>query len=625
MPGIVGLITRMPPEQAEAELRRMVDSLRHEAFYEAGIWLDHSLGVYIGWIARQGSGSEAMPLYNERGDVGLVFSGEDYPEPGLVQSLKARGHEVAPARWAYLVHASEEDPAFPAGLNGRFHGLLMDRTHKTAMLFNDRYGMHRVYFHQAKEAFYFAAEAKAILAVRSELRTPDFQGLGELVATGHVLQDRTIFNGIHVLPAAAAWHFEDGLLTRKAKYFHVREWENQTPLEAESYYQHLRDVFSRNLPRYFNGSAPIGIALTGGLDTRAIMAWRKPKPASLPCYTYGGTFRDCQDVQIARQVATACRQPHAVISVGDEFLSRFSHYAERATYLAEGCVDVSNSPDLYVSEKARAIAPVKIVGTYGSEIIGRTVVFKPEAPVLDLFRPEFVSYVNEAVDTYNQVRSEHPLTFAAVRQSQWHHHGIFALEETQLGVRSPFLDNDFVRTVYRAPKFSGVGDCRLRMISEGNSALSRIRSDRGVGGTLEGFSAAVFRSFLEFTVKAEYAYDSGMPQWLARIDHLLSPFHFERFFLGRHKFSHFRVWYRDSLADYVKQMLLDPMTLSRQYVQRRTLERVVRGHLEGNRNYTKAIHKLLTLELLHRLFFDSRSSIPSLTERRIAATGFGSA
>ena len=72
--------------------------------------------------------------------------------------------------------------------------------------------------------------------------------------------------------------------------------------------------------------------------------------------------------------------------------------------------------------------------------------------VPDLFRPEFVSWVEQAVDTYDAIRNEHPVTFAAVRQSQWHHSGVFALEEAQLEVRCPFLDNDFVQTVYRAPR-----------------------------------------------------------------------------------------------------------------------------------------------------------------------------
>ena len=85
-----------------------------------------------------------------------------------------------------------------------------------------------------------------------------------------------------------------------------------------------------------------------------------------------------------------------------------------------------------------------------------------------------------------------------------------------------------------------------------------------------------------------------------------SPLHLERFFLGRHKFYHFRVWYRDTLSGYIREMLLDPRTLSRPYLDRKQVERIVQGHLKGGRNYTTAIHKVLTLELIHRLFIDPR-------------------
>jgi hypothetical protein len=65
MPGIVGLVTRLPREFAEAELLRMVAALRHESFYVAGTWMDERLGVYVGWVARLGSFAEGMPMHNE--------------------------------------------------------------------------------------------------------------------------------------------------------------------------------------------------------------------------------------------------------------------------------------------------------------------------------------------------------------------------------------------------------------------------------------------------------------------------------------------------------------------------------------------------------------------------------
>ncbi len=219
MPGIVGLITKVPREFAEPQLLRMVEALRHEPFYTAGTWIDESAGVYVGWVARKNSFSDGMPLQNERGDVVLLFSGEEYPEPGTARRLKEREHEFDMEGPAYLVHVYEEDAAFPAGLNGRFHGVLTDRTRGTTTLFNDRYGMHRIYYHESKEAFYFAAEAKAILAIRPELRRVDPRGLGEFVACGCVLENRTLFDGIHVLPPAAAWVFRGGAIERKSTYF----------------------------------------------------------------------------------------------------------------------------------------------------------------------------------------------------------------------------------------------------------------------------------------------------------------------------------------------------------------------------------------------------------------------
>jgi asparagine synthase (glutamine-hydrolysing) len=602
----------MPRERAESELRQMVESLRHESFYSTGTWIDESSGIYAGWSAIGNSFSDGMPLHNERGDVTLVFSGEEYPEPGTARQLKERGHEVEISGPSYLVHLAEEDPAFPSGLNGRFHGVLADRTRGAATLFNDRYGMHRIYYHESKDAFYFAAEAKAILAVRSELRDPDAKSLGEFVACGCVLENRTIFQGIQVLPPGSSWRFENATPRHRGTYFDSAEWERQGTLEPEAYYRQLREVFSRNLPRYFNGREPVAVSLTGGLDTRMIMAWWKPAPESLPCYTFGGPYRDCQDVVIARRIAKICGQPFQVIEIGDEFLGRFAHYAERTVYLSDGCAAVNRAADLYTNEIAAKIAPVRMTGNYGSEILRRLRAFKAIAPKAELFRPEFFAQVEAAKATYAGVLSGHAVSFTAFRQAPWYQYGLLSLEQTQLTVRSPYLDNDVVRTAFRAPNseiaksdmFEDNDDCS-RLIADGSQVLQKIRTDRGLGGN-HGWSTPIVRAMLEFSFRAEYAYDYGMPQWLARLDHAFKFLRLERQFLGRHKFCHYRVWYRDALANYVREMLLDSRTLSRPYVQPKVVETMVQHHLNGDANYTSEIHRLLTLELVHRQFFDPR-------------------
>ena len=607
MPGIVGLITKRPRHEAEPQLLRMLESMGRESFYRTGSWIDESMGVYVGWTVRGNSFADGMPLRSEGGAVSLFFAGDEFSQPTPVAST---GNGAQPPGPSYLVRLYEQDPEFPASLNGMFHGLVADTRSQTAFLFNDRYGMHRLYYHEApkEDTFYFAAEAKAILAVRPELRRADLRGLGEFVTCGCVLENRTVFENVHVMPGGALWRFRAGALERNGKtaYFQPSQWEEQPELELEAYYRELRDIVAASLPRYFQGPEQTGMALTGGLDTRVIMALRSAPPHSLPCYTFGSERRDCQDVVVARRVADACQQSHEAIPLGNGYLANFAHYAERTMSMTEGCVDVSRSSDLYFSEKVRAIAPAKVVGTYGSEILCRLAMFRPAQPLPGLFRPELLASVRQAGDTYESLRREHPVTFAAFRQSPWYHFGILSLEQTQLTVRSPFLDNDFVRTVYRAPKSAPTnGDLRLRLIADGNPMLARMRSDRGVVADSGRLTAALSRNLLEFSFRAEYAYDYGMPEWLARIDHAFSPLHLERLFLGRHKLSHFRIWYRDVLSAYVREMLLDSRTLSRPYLDRNRVESIVDGHLKGNRNYTSAIHKLLSLELLHRLFFDS--------------------
>ena len=604
MPGIVGIATKIPREKAERELRCMVEALRHEPFYETGVWIDESMGLYLGWCIDRESFAAGMPLANETGDLILIFSGEEFPDPDRRSRLKNDGHLFDPVGPSYLVHAAEGDSRFPSTLNGRFAGVLIDRRQGVATLFNDRYGMHRIYYHEAKEGFYFAAEAKAILAVQPDQRRIDPRGLGELISCGCVLEDRTLFHGLRILPGAAEWRLRGGALECRNTYFHPHEWENQARLEPEAYYDQLREVFSRILPRYFEGEQRVGMSLTGGLDTRMIMAWQRQKPGALPCYTFGGPLRDSQDVVIARRVAALCQQPHRVLSVDDKFFSRFGDYATRSVYLTDGCVGTNLCPDLYIYEQAREIAPVRMSGNYGGEVLRRVRAFKPWEPAPGVFQPELVTQIETARQTYAQVIQEHPLTFAVFRQAPWYHFGILALEQTQLTLRTPYLDNEFVRTVFRAPDVAcATNDVCLRLVGEGSRALRRIRTDRGVGGNGRLFSTAS-RAILEFLFKAEYAYDYGMPQWVAGVDYHLSRLHLERIWLGRHKAYHFRIWFQHQLSQYVRETLLDSRSLSRSYVDRRSLTTLVERHVSGRRNYTNELHKLLTVELVHRLFVD---------------------
>ncbi len=580
----------------------MLQSMMHENFYRAGQQAHAALKLWVGWVCHQGSFSDCLPIWNERRDICLIFSGETYADNVEVQRLLRTGHDYNPNNASYLVHLYEEvGIKFLEKLNGWFSGILIDLREQHVVLFNDRFGLDRVYYHETKQGLYFSSEAKALLKILPPLRQLDPQGMGEFFSCGSVLQDRTLFSGVSLLPPGSAWWFAPGKPARKRNYFRREHWEEQAPLSSAEYEERLKEIWARVLPRYFQGEERVGLSLTGGVDSRMILAWAPSASGALPCYTFGGKYRECMDVKVARKIAAVCRQPHQVIEVSDEFLRGFPALAEKSVYLSDGSMDVTGAIDVYVQRKARQIAPVRITGTNGGEILRRLVAFKPTPFNPDILTPEMAGHVRAAAATYAGELSGHRLSFTAFKQTPWYMCSKFALERSQLTLRMPFFDNELVALSYQTPpELIDSNEPALHLIADRAPALRQIETDRGLTGrALPGITRAR-HLYQQFTFKAEYAYDYGMPPWLAAIDHRLGRLHLEKLFLGRHKFHHFRVYYRDHFASFIRDLLLDTQARSRPYLVGTQLERIVNGHLSGAENHTLAIHKLLTSELIHR-------------------------
>jgi len=519
--------------------------------------------------------------------------------------LRRHGHEFGSEDASYLVHLYEEMGCeFLGKLNGWFSGVLVDFREQKCVLFNDRYGVNRIYYHEDARSFYFSSEAKSLLKILPGTRQLNLRSLGELLSSDAVLQNRSLFSGISLLPGGSSWVFSRGEAVKKKAYFKPEAWESQPELSGSAFYERLKETWTRILPKYFRGKQPAGLSLTGGVDSRLILAWAQRPPGMLPCYTWGGKYRDCADVKIARRAARISHQPHKTILVGDDFLSQFPELAARTTYISDGTMDVTGSIDLYVQRQARQIAPVRLSGVCGGEILRRLVMFKPDPPQEDLFDPELARSFRDAAITYASELQGHRLSFTAFKQAPWYMASKFTLERSQITYRTPYFDNDLIALAYQTPAHLLSNDPAIRLIADGNQALGKIGTDRGIASRSIPGITYIRHAYQEFTFKAEYAYDYRMPQWLARLDHIFAPLHLERLFIGRHKFHHFRVWYRDELSRHLKEMLLDSEARSRPYLRAHSLEKIVKAHTNGYRNYAFEIHKILTLELIQRKFVE---------------------
>jgi len=579
----------------------MVKCLKHEPFYSDGTYINKELGLWSGWACHKGAFEDCLPIWNEKKDICLLFSGEDFTDQVDIAALRMRGHEFGSDDASYLVQLYEEmGCAFLEKLNGWFSGVLLDLRAQKLVLFNDRYGVNRIYYHEDASGFYFASEAKSLLKILPGTRQLDLRSLGEVLCCEAVLENRSLFSGISLLPGGSSWVFSRGEPVKKKTYFKQEAWENQPALRESEFYEKLEETWRRVLPKYFLGKQSIGLSLTGGVDSRMILAWAPRLPGTLPCYTWGGKYRDCADVKIARRTAKVCRQPHNTILVGAEFLSQFHDLAERAVYISDGTMDVTGSIDLYVQRLARQIAPVRLSGVCGGEILRRLVMFKPDPAQQGVFDPELERSFRDATATYAGELQGHRLSFASFKQAPWYMASKFTVERSQVTYRTPYFDNDLVALAYQTPEKLLNNEPALRLISNGNPALGKIGTDRGLAfRSVPGVNRAL-HWYQEFTFKAEYAYDYRMPQWLARVDHAFAPLHVERLFLGRHKFHHFRVWYRDELSRCLREILLDSGARSRPYLRANSLEKILKAHTSGQRNYAFEIHKILTLEFIQR-------------------------
>lgn len=606
MPGIAGFFRTGKTDENNRMLIQMVDCMLHETFYSSGTYANEKLGLWIGWVSLEGSFADCMPVWNEKKDKCLIFSGEDYRDPEDIEALKLRGHEFEEGNASYLVHCYEEiGPSFIEKLNGRFNGIIIDLPMRRAFLFNDRFGLNRIYYHECKEGLFFSSEAKSLLKIMPSLRRLDPVGLAESLSLGCVLQNRTLFQEIGLLPGGSLWEYQPGQKVIKDFYFKPSTWESQEVLGEEEYYFKLRETWSRILPRYVRGREQVALSLTGGKDTRMILAWLKLSPGAMPCYTYGGMYRECADVKLARRIAAICHQQHQVIQIDRSFLKEFPELAEKTVYMTDGIKDVSGTGDLYFSRIARRIAPIRLTGNYGQEILYNHIGFGPNRWDSRILGKEFHLLTERAARSYASELEDNRSSFAAFKQAPWFHSCQLAVELTQLSFRSPYFDNELVSLAYRSPRESAKCiELQLRLIMEGNPVLGRVETDFGLLYKPIPVLTSAKRFFQEFVHKAEYAYDYGMPQWLVKMDHVLEPLRLERLFLGRHKIGHFRIWYRNELSGYVKEMLLDPRSLARNYVDGRFLEQAVLAHVNGTQNYTLEIHRLLAAELLQRQFID---------------------
>jgi asparagine synthase (glutamine-hydrolysing) len=591
--------------------------MEHESFYALGIYPVPEMGIYAGWVAHENSFGAGQPFFNERRDVVLLFSGECFVDPEAPASVGQKGCRLGQATGSWLVRCYEKEGSqFFEKLNGLFSGLLIDKRRDKTFLFNDRYGVERIYCHETSDATYFASEAKALLRILPELRAFDQEGIAQFLTFGCTLGQRTLFRGVELLPEASVWSFENGKCQKK-KYFSPETWESQTILPADSFQAEFQETFKRVLPRYFESQSRVGISLTAGLDSRMIMACMPKREEQPICYTFSGEKQDTQDARLARQVAKVCGLEHQTLRLGADFFLNFASHIDRTVYITDGCLGALGAHEIYLNRQARQLAPVRLTGVFGGEIFRDVSMFKPLGLSPRLMNPDLRYSVNSMTQAWSR-NNQHPVTFTAFREVPQKRFGTPAASRSQLTFRTPYLDNEIVALAYRAPESLRESPLMAWSLVEGNSQpLSRIPTDMGVVAKANRLGISPRRILSKAVCKLDYLYAEGLPHWLSSFDRLFDLVDSRARLFGWHKFLHYRRWFRRELADYIAGTLKEVQTRrSSPFWNLGFLETLAHDHINGRRNYVHEINAVLTLDAVDRLLFHD---LPCDPEQRAPA------
>ena len=262
--------------------------------------------------------------------------------------------------------------------------------------------------------------------------------------------------------------------------------------------------------------------------------------------------------------------------------------------------------ELSLSQKARQLAPVRLTGNFGSEVLRSMSTFKRNGPGNELLDPSLAAQVDRTV-VEQQARIVHPVTHAAFEEVPWHLFGTLAVARSELTFRTPYLDNEVVELAYRAPPaLRQAPTAAMRLIHRWAPGLAAIPTDRGLTSGPSTLRSRLHELACEVTFKLDYWHKEGLPDRLCRIDGVLDAFS-HLGMLGLHKFLAYRIWFRQELAPYAADVIADTCGGGLPFWNAAALKHIAEDHVKGRRNCLRDIHAVLTLTAIDRILLDGRA------------------
>jgi asparagine synthase (glutamine-hydrolysing) len=370
MCGITGFVHSHDSSSADpAILARMMDAIAHRGPDDEGTW--SSEGAWLGHrrlsIIDVAGGHQ--PIAGEDGRVVVVFNGEIYNHRDLQEELQARGHTFATrSDTEVLVHLWEESgPAMLSRLEGMFAIALWDARDRTLFLARDRMGKKPLFWGLFDGELVFGSELRALLAHPAVPRRVDPDALYRYLTLDYVPAPRSILAGVRkVVPGGfVRW---SGGEPEEGRWFDLVPTPGSGPTKPDEAAAELWTTLRRAVDRRLESEVPLGVFLSGGIDSTAVLAAMAQgrDPATIDTFTIGFEDPSYDESGPARAVAKALgTRHHERILSGSTAASLVQRVASIAD---EPLADPSLLPTHLLARFAREHVTVALSGDGGDEL-----------------------------------------------------------------------------------------------------------------------------------------------------------------------------------------------------------------------------------------------------------------
>uniref|UniRef100_B8HND1 asparagine synthase (glutamine-hydrolyzing) n=1 Tax=Cyanothece sp. (strain PCC 7425 / ATCC 29141) TaxID=395961 RepID=B8HND1_CYAP4 len=331
MCGIAGLLSaKSPPNNLHVLLERMNFAQQHRGPDDQGIYISPcSLGALahsrLSILDLSSAGHQPMSL--AQGRFWISFNGEIYNYLELRQKLEAQGETFISNTDTEVILKLFQlyGKDCLKHLRGMFAFALWDEQQQGCFLARDPLGIKPLYFWSSGDYFLFASEIKALLATGLVSKEIDSTGLYGYLINGSVPEPYTLIKSVQLLKAGHFLAWKSGIVTQE-QYWQI-QFKSQTVDQFEAV-EKTRSALTSTIEAHLISDVPVGIFLSGGIDSSTIVALsRQSQAQQLRTYSISFEEKFWNEGDVARRVANHFKTTHSehLVSsqLGRELLSRF--------------------------------------------------------------------------------------------------------------------------------------------------------------------------------------------------------------------------------------------------------------------------------------------------------------